>query len=72
MLKTEVSKSDLEQLVRELPDETDIEEVMYRIYLLQKINEGETAFEEGQTVSHEDAVNRLSKKWQNWSGQSQL
>jgi predicted transcriptional regulator len=38
---------------------------MYRIYLLQKIEAGEKDIAEGRTVSHEEAMERLSKRWQN-------
>ena len=59
-----ISKSKLETLLKELPDKVDIEEVMYRLYLLQKIERGETAIQKGRTLSHRDAMERLSKKWQ--------
>lgn len=50
-----ISKSKLEVLSKELPDNVDIEEVMYRLYLLQKIEAGEMDIQEGKTLSHEDA-----------------
>lgn len=59
-----ITKSRLEDLVKELPEEVDIEEVMYRLYLLQKIEAGETDVKEGKVLSHRDALARLSKKWQ--------
>jgi predicted transcriptional regulator len=61
----EILKSKLEVLLKELPDKVDIDEVMYRIYLLQKIEAGEEDIREGKILSHKDAVKRLSKKWQN-------
>lgn len=61
----EILKSKLEGLLKELPEKVNIDEVMYRIYLLQKIEAGEADIMEGQTLSHKDAVERLSKKWQN-------
>lgn len=60
-----ISKSKLETLFKELPENIDIEEVMYRLYLLQKIEAGERDIQEGRTLSHKDAMERLSKKWQN-------
>ncbi len=60
-----ISKSKLETLFKELPDEVDIEEVMYRLYLLQKIEAGETDVQEGRVLSHNEAMKRVSKKWQN-------
>lgn len=59
-----ISKSKLEILFKELPDKVDIEEVMYRLYLLQKIESGETDIQEGRILSHKEAMERVSKKWQ--------
>ena len=59
-----VTKEKLETLIKELPDTVDIEEVMYRLYLLQKIEAGEAAIKEGKTLTHDEAIKRLSKKWQ--------
>ena len=61
----EILKSKLEDLIRELPEKVDVEDIMYRIYLLEKIETGEKDILEGSAHSHEDAVKRLSKKWQN-------
>jgi len=60
-----VTKEKLATLIKDLPDMVDIEEVMYRLFLLQKIETGEAAIEEGKTLSHDDVIKRLSKKWQN-------
>ncbi len=60
-----ITKEKLETLIKELPDTVDVEEVMYRLCLLQKIEEGEAAIKEGKTLSHDEAMKRLSKKWQN-------
>lgn len=61
----EILKSKLEGLLKELPEKVDVEDVMYRIYLLQKIEAGEEDVAEGKTFSHKDAIERLSKKWRN-------
>lgn len=60
-----ISKAKLETLFKGLPENVDTEEVMYRLYLLQKIEAGERDIQEGRTLSHKDAVERLSRKWQN-------
>jgi predicted transcriptional regulator len=60
----EILKSKLEDLIKELPEKVDIEDVMYRIHLLQKIEAGEEDIAEGRMLSHEKAAERLSKKWQ--------
>jgi len=61
----EILKSKLEGLLRDLPEKVDVEDVMYRLYLLQKVEAGEKDLAEGRALSHKDAVERLSKKWQN-------
>ena len=60
-----IAKAKLETLFKGLPESVDIEEVMYRLYLLQKIEAGERDIQEGRTLSHKDAMERLSRKWQN-------
>lgn len=60
-----ISKSKLETLLKELPEKVDIEEVMYRLYLLQKIEAGGADIREGRVLSHKVAMKRLSKKWRN-------
>jgi len=60
-----VTKEKLTTLIKDLPDTVDIEEVMYRLLLLQKIEAGEADIDEGKTLPHDDVIKRLSKKWQN-------
>ena len=65
MFTKQISKLELEKLVQELPDTIDIEEVMYRLYLLQKIQAGEADIQEGRVLSHTQVKERLSRKWHN-------
>ena len=60
-----ILKSRLESLIKELPEEVDTEEVMYRLYLLQKIEAGEAAIREGQVIPHDEAMKKLAQRWQN-------
>ena len=55
-----VTKEKLEILIKELPDTVDIEEVMYRLYLLQKIEAGEAAIKEERIFSHDEAIKLLT------------
>ncbi len=59
----QVSKAKIETIVRDLPDLVDIEEVMYRLYLLEKIEAGETDIRNGNIMTHAQAMERLSGKW---------
>jgi len=56
-----VTKKKLETLIKELPDTVDIEDVMYRLYLLQKIESGDAVIKAGNTLTHEEILTRLSK-----------
>jgi predicted transcriptional regulator len=56
-----VTKQQIVELMHDLPDEFDIEKLLYRLYVLQKIHEGERAIEEGRIVSHEEAKRRISE-----------
>ena len=60
----QVSKAKIETIVRDLPELLDIEEVMYRLYLLEKIEAGETDIRNGNVMTHAQALERLSGKWQ--------
>jgi predicted transcriptional regulator len=40
--------------IGKLPDDTDMDEIMYRLYVLDKIRKGQKAVEQGRTVSSEE------------------
>jgi hypothetical protein len=40
--------------IGKLPEDTDMDEIMYRLYVLDKIRKGREAVEQGQTVSSEE------------------
>jgi predicted transcriptional regulator len=58
-----ISKKALESCIAEMPDVIDADEVMHRLYLLQKIEAGETDILGGKTLTHDEVVLRLSQKW---------
>lgn len=58
-----ITKAKLETFLEDLPEQVDTEEVMYRLYLLEKIEAGEADIAEGITLSHEEVVQRLTRKW---------
>lgn len=55
-------KNDAMDTIAHLPDDADIDEIMYRLYVLDKIRKGRQAVEEGRTVSHED----LKREIESW------
>lgn len=52
------TKDEALQLISKLPEEVTWEDIMYRLYVKRKIEEGIRAAEEGRTVPH-DKVKEL-------------
>ena len=59
-----ISKRALESFIADMPDVIDTDEVMRRLYLLQKIEAGEEDIRSGKVLSHDEVQHRLSQKWQ--------
>jgi hypothetical protein len=57
-----MKKREVLQLVHAMPEEIDPDDLIYRLYLMQKVEAGEHAAARSDTVSHEEAV-RLSDEW---------
>ena len=47
-------KQEALEAISKLPDDTDMDEIMYRLYVLDKIRKGQQAADEGRTISHEE------------------
>ncbi len=48
------AKQEALEAIGKLPDDTDMDEIMYRLYVLDKIRKGQEAVEQGRTVSSEE------------------
>lgn len=59
-----ISKNTLESCFADLPDTVDTEDVMYRLYLMEKIEAAEQDVRDGRTFSHDEVRERLAQKWQ--------
>jgi len=57
-----IKKRQLHSLIDELPDQIDIEEIMYRLYMLEKLNAAEKDIEQNRLLS-EDEVEQETSKW---------
>jgi len=56
-----IAKQQVLDLIKELPEEVDVEELIYRLYLRQKLEAAEKDVREGRLVSHEEAVKETAK-----------
>jgi len=54
-------KKNVEQMIRNLPDDSTVEDIQYHLYVLDKIQKGQEAIRDGKGISHEEAKARLSK-----------
>lgn len=52
------TKEEALELISRLPEEVTLDDIMYRLYVKGKIEEGITAAEQGRVVSH-DEVKRI-------------
>ncbi len=48
------AKREALEAIGKLPEDTDMDEIMYRLYVLDKIRKGQEAVEQGQTVTSEE------------------
>jgi hypothetical protein len=66
-----MNKGRLLELLDSMPDEIDLEELMYRLYVLQKIEKAEASIEEYGLIADEDLDDALEKleKWPASAGQ---
>ena len=54
-------KEELTEMIHNLPDDCTIDDVQYRMYMINKIRRGEERLEKEGGISQEDAEKRLSK-----------
>ena len=48
------AKQDALETIGRLPEDTDMDEIMYRLYVLDKIRKGQEAVEQGRTTTSEE------------------
>jgi len=48
------TKQEALETIGKLPDDTDMDEIMYRLYVLDKIRKGQAAVEQDRTVTSEE------------------
>ena len=53
------AKEEAKQLIDHLPDQATFNDIMYELYVKQKISAGLQAAKEGRTIAHEHVKRRL-------------
>lgn len=57
----QVAKSEVQGLLDDMPEQCELEDLQYRLYVLQKIKHGQASYQEDGGVSQADAENRMDK-----------
>ena len=58
----QAAKQEALNTIGQLPEDADMEEIMYRLYVLDKIRKGQKAVEEGKTITSEE-LKRETDSW---------
>lgn len=53
-MQPHTAKQEALEAIQRLPDTADMEEIMYRLYVLDKIRNGQEAVEQGRTLTNEE------------------
>ncbi len=48
------AKQEALETIGKLPDDADMDEIMYRLYVLDKIRKGQEAADQGRTITSEE------------------
>jgi len=64
MEKAELKK-EVESLLKDLPEDADWDDLMYKIYVRQSIEQGLKDSEEGRVISHEEIKKKYSESLRN-------
>jgi len=62
MHKMENLKQEATNAISKMPDSTDIDEIMYRLYVIDKVRKGREAVEQGDTIS----IGELKREIESW------
>ena len=55
------AKREAQRVLDNLPEDATLEQIQYHLYVLQKVEEGQRAIDEGRVIPHEDVVRRMGK-----------
>jgi predicted transcriptional regulator len=55
----QTAKQAARQMIDQVPDQASWDDIMYELYVKQKLEKGLKAVEEGRTLSHGEAKRRL-------------
>ncbi|HZL18314.1 MAG TPA: hypothetical protein VFG23_11270 [Polyangia bacterium] len=57
------AKTTVMALLEKLPDDCSLEDVLYHLYVIQKIEAGLAEADAGKLIPHEEVAKELRRKW---------
>jgi predicted transcriptional regulator len=57
------AKKTVQALLDTLPDDCSVEDVLYHLYVIDKVERGLADVTAGRTMSHEAVAQKLRRKW---------
>ncbi len=60
LFRMESLKEEVINVISKLPDSADIDDIMYRLYVIDKIRKGREAVKQGETMSIEDLKREMA------------
>jgi len=58
------AKEEAKRLIDHMPDQATINDIMYELYVKQKIGAGLNAIKEGRTIPHDQVKARIMARYQ--------
>jgi len=59
-MSTETTKDLVIEMIRRMPDDASVPDIMAELYFRQKVDEGLRQLDAGEGIDHEDAKKRLA------------
>jgi hypothetical protein len=57
------AKQTVRDLLDKLPDDCSLEDVLYHLYVLQRVEQGLAQADSGELIPHEQVAEELRQKW---------
>ena len=60
-MQTQSAKQEALLAIEQLPDSVDFNDIVYRLYVINKIHQGIKDIEEGNVISHDDLKHEIEQ-----------
>lgn len=57
------TKETVKALLERLPDDCSLDDVLYHLYVIQTVEQGQADARAGRTLSHQEVAEALRRKW---------